>query len=273
MPVVSSTPGGSTPISGMSSLASLLATPLSSLGPALVGRAVPLVLSSALPPVPARAVDKIRSGLFIDFKELLPDNVALSQRLAETSSLLSGAPPARLREVTDILTWISCFLYFVAARSEDSVTRDLMAYGLIVLHLARKHGGRGWLLYDATFRQQMAAGSLLAWTDLNASMMASTVLSAADPAGGHFCPLCQAVDHTRAECALAQLEPQAVKEPSREYRPKPYRRGECHRFNRVGGCSSSAARCKFAHRCSTCGKEDHGAASCPRRKSPSPPSA
>ena len=171
----------------MSSLASLLATPLSSLGPAPVGIAVPLVLSSALPPVPARAVDKIRSGLFIDFKELLPDNVALSQRLAETSSLLSGAPPAHLREVTDILTWISCFLYFVAARSEDSVTRDLMAYGLIVLHLARKHGGRGWLLYDAAFRQQMAAGSL-AWTDLNASMMAFMVLSAADPAGGHFLP-------------------------------------------------------------------------------------
>ena len=162
MPVVFSTPGGSTPILGMSSLASLLATPLSSLGPVPVGRAVPLVLSSALPPVPARAVDKIRSGLFIDFKELLPDNVALSQRLAETSSLLSGAPPARLREVTDILTWISCFLCFVAARSEDSVTRDLMAYGLIVLHLARKHGGWGWLLYDAAFRQQMAAGSLLA---------------------------------------------------------------------------------------------------------------
>ena len=159
----------------------------------------------------------------------------MSQQLAEISSLLSGAPPARLREVTDILTWISCFLYFVAARSEDSVTRDLMAYGLIVLHLARKHGGRGWLLYDAAFRQQMAVGSLLAWTDLNASMMASTVLSAADPVGGHFCPLCQAVDHTRAESALAQLEPQAVKEPIREYRPKPYCRGECHRFNRVGG--------------------------------------
>ena len=122
MPVVSSTPGGATPISDMSSLASLLATPLSSLGPAPVGRAVPLVLSSALPPVPARAVDKIQSGLFIDFKELLPNNVALSQRLAETSSLLSGAPPARFREVTDILTWISCFLYFVVTRSEDSAT-------------------------------------------------------------------------------------------------------------------------------------------------------
>ena len=53
MPVVS-IPGGTTHISGMSSLASLLATTLSSLGTAPVGRAVLLVLSSALPPVPAR---------------------------------------------------------------------------------------------------------------------------------------------------------------------------------------------------------------------------
>ena len=80
----------------------------------------------------------------------------------------------------------------------------------------------------------MAAGSLLVGTDLNASMMASTVQSAADPAGGHFCPLRQAMDHTRSECALAQLEPQVVKEPTREYCPKPYHRGECHRFNQVG---------------------------------------
>ena len=81
----------------------------------------------------------------------------------------------------------------------------------------------------------MAAGSLLAWTDLNASMMASMALSATDPVGGYFCPLCQAVDHTRAECALTQLELQVVREPTREYHPKPYHRGECHRFNRVGG--------------------------------------
>ena len=86
-----------------------------------------------------------------------------------------------------------------------------MAYGLIVLHLARKHGGWGRLLYNTAFHQQMAAGSLLAWTDLNALKDGIHVLSAADLAGGHFCPLCQVVDHTRAECALAQLEPQVVK--------------------------------------------------------------
>ena len=59
MPVVSSTPGGTTLILGMSSL---LATPLSSLGPTPVGRAVQLLLSSALAPVPARAVTRFGVG-------------------------------------------------------------------------------------------------------------------------------------------------------------------------------------------------------------------
>ena len=58
---------------------------------------IPIILSSALPLILAKAVEKIRSGLFIDFKELLLDNVVFYQRLAETSFLLSGAPPTHLR--------------------------------------------------------------------------------------------------------------------------------------------------------------------------------
>ena len=37
-----------------------------------------LALASALPPIPGKAVDKISKGLFIEFKELLADNVALA---------------------------------------------------------------------------------------------------------------------------------------------------------------------------------------------------
>uniref|UniRef100_A0A1X7UZ92 Uncharacterized protein n=1 Tax=Amphimedon queenslandica TaxID=400682 RepID=A0A1X7UZ92_AMPQE len=44
------------------------------------GNKLPLAISSALPPIPARAVDKIERGVFIDFKELFHDNVALFNR-------------------------------------------------------------------------------------------------------------------------------------------------------------------------------------------------
>ena len=65
-------------------ISSLLCTQLTS--SAASAKAAPLILSSALPPIPARAVEKIRNGSFIDLKDLLVDNQALMQRLQEVNS-------------------------------------------------------------------------------------------------------------------------------------------------------------------------------------------
>ena len=66
----------------------------------------PLVLASALPPKPGRAVEKISKGQFIDFKELLNDNIALVSQLRELGAVASSASShSRLRDVTDPLTW------------------------------------------------------------------------------------------------------------------------------------------------------------------------
>ena len=46
----------------------------------------PLVISSALLPVPGNLVKKVQSGMFVDMKEILSDSVALLQRLGEISS-------------------------------------------------------------------------------------------------------------------------------------------------------------------------------------------
>lgn len=52
------------------------------------------------------------------------------------------AAASRMREVQDPLTWVFCFLAFLAAKAEDrESTRDLAAYGMLVIHLARKHPG------------------------------------------------------------------------------------------------------------------------------------
>ena len=51
----------------------------------------PLVLASALLPIPGRAVEKISKGQFIDFKELLSDKVALVSQLRELGAVASSA--------------------------------------------------------------------------------------------------------------------------------------------------------------------------------------
>ena len=194
------------------SLGSLLATtPLSSLAPPPC-RAKPLVYSPALPPIQAKALEKIRSGVFFDLKELLPDNAALMQRLQEMGAvaLLSSPPTAsRLREINNPLTWVYCFLSFIAAKTECSATRELVAYAQIVVQLARKHGGLGWLAYDQHFRQQLAGGSGAMWNDINNSLMSATVLapSSDDPQKRIVCSVCRGDDHSASECALRAIQP------------------------------------------------------------------
>ena len=86
-------------------------------------------------------------------------------------------------------------------------TRDLLAYGQIIIELARKHAGMGWYTYDSLFRQQLNAGANLKWMDLNPSPMASTVLCGRGITnGGQMCSLCMASDHLATDCALASLE-------------------------------------------------------------------
>ena len=97
--------------------------------------------------------------------------------MVDTGILGSSNQNLRLREVGDVETWLHCFLAFVAAKVESPKTRELMAYGQIILMLARKHGGMGWKTYNMHFCQMMGAGHTLPWMELNPSMAADVLLS------------------------------------------------------------------------------------------------
>ena len=91
----------------------------------------------------------------MEMRELLPDNVALVQRLQETNlpGHLPPANPSHLKDIRDPLSWASCFMTFVAAKVNCSETRELMAYEKIIVFLAQRHGGVVWATYDTMFRQ------------------------------------------------------------------------------------------------------------------------
>ena len=227
----------------------------------------PLMLSSSLPLIPAKVMEKITRGGYVDFKELLADNVALVQRLQELgvpngSQLLSSSQ--RLREVQDPLTWIHCFLLYTAARVTHQETRDLLTYGVLVINLARQHAGRGWLAYDNKFRLQKAAGSVAPWTEVNMPLMALTVLAnTGHQASERACTICYSADHTKSECALKDLY--GNKEPVQDLSQSSTksRRNICHRFNR-GICA--APQCRYDHACNLCFKSGHSALECPKNR-------
>ena len=171
---------------------------------------------------------------------------------------------SRLREITDPLTWASCFLAFMATSLELQ---------------------EGWLLYDRQFRQHRAAGAPMPWADINPSLMAATVLGQAGDGSGLSCSLCLAADHTKDEYALGSGEKpkpgtssvsshRAPPLPSHSsHRPAPYTTAGdtiCRCFNR-GWCSRPS--CWFNHVCLGCGKPGHGEAHCPDAKLSRPRSA
>ena len=273
----SSVSSAASPLPPMSALLSAATSSTAFLPPSKLR---PLVYSPALPPIQPKSLEKIRAGLYFDLKELLPDNMALVQHLNETAMSSFSVPPtgARMREISNPLTWVYCFLSFIAARTDCKATRDLVAYAQIVIQLARKHGGSGWLVYDQHFRQQLAGGADLVWNNINNSLMSATVLAPLpdDPSGSGrtVCRLCRGDDHSVHECALYSLQgpsphSQHMAHPTRfKPRPAPYRGWEsvCRNFNK-GLCTREPSQCKYDHVCILCNRAGHGAKECTDRPS------
>ena len=185
-----------------------------------------------------------------------------------------GSPASsrsRMRDVTDPVTWIYCYLSFVAVLCLEGRVRELLAYAQIIIQLARSHGGTGWLAYDRRFRQQIAAGTPLCWSDINPSLLSATVLGSAPAPGGSNCPLCLSWDHGRAECALGSLNTGRAEPKKTSVRYRPYSvSGEfCRRFN-AGSCPNTTESCRFLHACSSCSKPGHPASDC-KGKGKAPP--
>ena len=165
-----------------------------------------LVISPAAAPFPKKLVDKVKSGQFVEMKELLVDNIALMRQLEAmhgTSNLPQfSANRPQLREVSSLTTWCYCFLGYMAIHTADPTTRDQLAYARLIIREAQRHGGKGWLDYDRSFRQQAAIDPLTRWNTLSPGLLASTVLCQRAQRGTQFCTLCREVDHTMFQCAL-----------------------------------------------------------------------
>ena len=230
-----------------------------------------VILSSALPPIGARLAGKIRSRQFVAMKELLADNMALHGQLEDLPSQAGSASrPHRFREIDSPLTWVFCFLAYVAVQTEDAMTRDMLTYARLVIREAQCHGGPGWLEYDKWFRQQQASLAVPhPWHELNASLHAATVMSLRSGLN-RSCRLCRGPDHVETQCALASLQPgpPSSLEPQpmtsspgmkRVVRPETLER-ICSSWNK-GRCAFPGS-CRFRHVCATCRSKGHRAKEC-----------
>ena len=241
----------------------VLAPPSSGGAPPLLGD---LSLSLSTQPIPAKLVNRIRSGQFVEMRDLLGDNIALNQHFETLNNacpahVLPASSRPRLREVTSLTSWIYCFLTYLAVRCSDQVTRDGLIYARLVVQEALRHGGRGWLDYDRLFRHQAALNPSLPWNTLHASLMATTIM-ADRPGAGTFCSVCQGCDHLPSHCALAYIQ-----QPVRQERVSYLQGGPwldptvCSSWNE-SWCSYPGPSCSCLHTCATYASPHHRARDC-----------
>ena len=88
-------------------------------------------------------VERIRAGLFVEIKELMPDNATLKLQIFDLGAHSAGSSPAKLRGVEDPLAWVFYFMSLLAISTNDERAKDLAAYAKVIIHLAQRHGGWG----------------------------------------------------------------------------------------------------------------------------------
>ena len=114
----------------------------------------PFHLADCFPLVPTKLVQHICSLEFVEMRDLLPDNIALAKRL-EALPTCPDIRSTEQREISSLLTWVSCFSTYIAVLAESNLGRvvDLLVYMRIIIREAHKHGGHGWMTYDTVFRR------------------------------------------------------------------------------------------------------------------------
>ncbi len=225
----------------------------------------PFVLGESLPVVPAMLVKRILKGEYIDMAELLRDNVEAERRRVSGNEG-SQVPRSGRRELPDFESWLQCFSSYAAlvCQMYPQKARELWAYQAMMVSEHRKCGGRGWLLYDSAFRQQITSLKEVDFSKINQSLYSTTFLAY----GGRrqCCTHCMLSDHPTEECALhpgrdvpvVQIQDQYSKRARRpdgsggssDHLRRAGRRGACYAYN-DGRCS--LPYCRFEHVCSLCG--------------------
>ena len=235
----------------------------------------PFTLASSLPPIPGKLASRIQALEFVEMRDLLPDNIALGERLEALPSHTAHLKAPETRNIGSLYTWVSAYSTYVAIVAEVHPDRvkDMLAYMRLLVREASNHGGQGWLTYDQVFRRNRA-GTNQRWDQLDPSLHISYIVTHGGPVSKP-CGNCNEVDHATEECALTPLVPAPKFSPLQhsaiagESRPTrctvPGRLAQpakriCLSWNK-GRCMFPGS-CNYQHICASC-REPHPQRDCP----------
>ena len=136
----------------------------------------PFVVGPGFSPVPAKTVNQIVSGKFVDLSDLLSVNIVHtepeSQVLLDGRLVFTPSTKRNRRRVEDISSWGEAFAIFTLIFTSYFPHRwkDLTCYKLLILRTYRQFSGRVWLAYDKAFREHATAAGIVDWSSMNVQL-------------------------------------------------------------------------------------------------------
>ena len=157
-------------------------------------------MHTAQPPVPKEVVKQIQEGNYINFQELLPEN--LGRENAKNKVLIDET-----ERVDDITKWIDCMATYVAVFtcSDPNRIRDLLAYQGIITRLYREcQDKKAWQRYDVAFRRKASQNGLRDWSTVDENLW--IMASSRDARRAILCKPCLSLAHDQNSCLLKPKE-------------------------------------------------------------------
>jgi len=133
-------------------------------------------LGPGLPALPLRLVEKIKSNKYVNFAELPPakgKNRPPPQAGEGQIVVLQAIDLAPTRRtIPDLAMWLQCFGGYVVGIAELQPERvpELMAYLATIAKCSTKYWWPSWVVYDASFRQEVARATGPSWARVDPSI-------------------------------------------------------------------------------------------------------
>ena len=160
------------------------------------------------PPVPKEIVAQIREGKYVNFQELLPEN--LVKENANSKKFVDET-----ERVDDVTKWTDCMATYIAVFTCDypNRIRDLLAYQGIITRLYREcQDKRAWQRYDVAFRRKASQNGLNDWSKVDENLW--IMASSRDARRAVLCKACLSLAHDQASCPLNPEEESPRKQRS-----------------------------------------------------------
>ena len=236
-----------------------------------------LILSPAAESLPQKLVGHVRAGRFVDKSEFFCNNISLKQQLDAIKGQVSvaglpGVLKPKCREVILVLSWTYAFLSYMAIATNDSKTRDQLAYAQLIIWEAQHHGDNGWLDYNLALRKQLEIDPSLPWNTPHPGLQAARILGQGGRQATGY-SLCREYDHQQEQCALTFIQPPSYQPLLRAPAPgvayghsqpvpgkKVAEQKICFSWNQ-GQCIYQGS-CRYQHHCFTY-QHPHPARDCP----------